>query len=324
MNPWHVSGGPEHIHQLCSEINDMEIDCYLIYSFCHIGNYVPKSSDHNKFIPEYSHYNLKRCFFVEDEPENVLILPECYHPNILHQTKNIKLVYWWLSTDNPNFQWDLKDPIFGKILNACQSDRAMEKLLKYLPKDKVLPLHDHVKDYFILSEEEIVSTLPIREKIVLYNPAKQPHSFTQELMNIVSNIDSSIQFKALSEMNCEQVKNLASKSRLYIDFGFHPGRENMPREMVGMGCSIIVGNEGTSSNNNDIPLFERKFKNPYDLNEIAKRIVYEVNNHSLLIFDEELKNYREIVRKDKTRFQQELKSLIDILKDKTIINLSKT
>jgi len=72
----------------------------------------------------------------------------------------------------------------------------------------------------------------------------------------------------------------------------------------------MVGDDGGASDNDDVPLVKRKFKKPYDFESISKMIVKEVTNHSSSFFDEELKNYREIVRKDKKRFESDVEELV--------------
>lgn len=310
FNPWEASGGPENLHQLCSKINDMGIECYMLYTFCHMGSYIPRVSDKNTFVPQYEHYNLKRTFCVDDLPENVIIIPEAYHPDVIYQVKHMKVVYWWLSVDNPKYSWDKNNPLFKNVINCYHADKAGKILKKYIEESNVIPLHDHINDIFIKTEGELISSLNKRKKVVLYNPQKQPNETTEKLISLVQGMDSSITFKPIQNMSLQEVSDLGVESRVYVDFGYHPGREHLPREMAISGCSIIVGDDGDASDDDDVPLVKRKFKKPYDFESISKMIVKEVTNHSSSFFDEELKNYREIVRKDKKRFESDVEGLI--------------
>ena len=320
INPWHVSGGQENVHQLCSEFNDMGVDCYLLYTFCHMGTYVPKKSDENVFVPEYENMNLKRSFVVEDEEENVLIIPEAFHPDVIHQIKKMKVAYWWLSIDNPKYQWEKTNRMFQRVFNICHSDKAFKILSSHVDSSKVILLHDHINDLFIRSEKELIHSLARRKRQVLYNPLKQPEHITTNLKDIVGRMDPTITFKPVEGLSLKQVSELGMESRLYMDFGYHPGREHLPREMVISGCSVITGDEGTASDDDDVPLKKRKFKRPYDFESISKAIVNEVNNHTTSFFDEELKEYREVVRKDKERFHREAVNFLEIIK-KSPLNL---
>lgn len=314
INPWAASGGPENIHQLCSKINEFGIECYLLYTFCHMGDYIPKNSDRNHFIPEYQHYNLKRTFCVDDSPENVLIIPETYHPDILHQVKHMKVVYWWLSIDNPKYSWDKNNPLFKEVIHCFHADKASKILKNHIEENRVVPLHDYINDLFIKSEEELISTLKSRKKTVLYNPQKQPEEITETLKSLVGKLDSTITFEPIENMNLKEVSEIGMNSRVYVDFGYHPGREHLPREMAISGCSVITGNDGDASDNDDLPLTKRKFTNPYDFYKISKIIVQDVNNHTSAFFEDELKNYRATIREDKSRFEHEVKNLLEIFK----------
>lgn len=313
LNPWHASGGPENIHQLCSRMNDLGVDCYLLYTCCHMGNYIPKLSDITTFVPEYKHYNLKRAFMVEDSPENVMIIPECFHPDVIHQVNHMKVALWWLSIDNPKYQWKKNNPLFKSVIHCYHADKAAKVLSPHIEEERVVPLHDYINDLFIKSEGELIRSLSRRKNIVLYNPAKQPSEITKKLVELVKQMDSSIEFKPIEGMTLDQISNLGMESKVYVDFGYHPGREHLPREMAISGCSVITGNDGVASDDTDVPLFARKFKAPYDFEKIAESIVWNVNNHSTAFFDQELVNYREIVRKDKSRFESDVDNLLKVL-----------
>ncbi len=36
------------------------------------------------------------------------------------------------------------------------------------------------------------------------------------------------------------------KAKLYIDFGYHPGKERMPREACLLDCCLIIGKDGSA------------------------------------------------------------------------------
>ena len=47
-------------------------------------------------------------------------------------------------------------------------------------------------------------------------------------------------------MTPEQVVDLMSESKVYIDFGNHPGKDRIPREAVINGCCVITGVRGSA------------------------------------------------------------------------------
>jgi hypothetical protein len=46
--PWYISGGPEALHQCCSELNNAGYDSYIVYD-----------NESLSVIPEYQKYNVK-------------------------------------------------------------------------------------------------------------------------------------------------------------------------------------------------------------------------------------------------------------------------
>ena len=84
-----VTGGSELIHQLCHELDNLNLRSYICYYPFHINYETPN---------EYSIYNVEQCC-LEDSPDNIIILPEVstmYAWNI----KKSKIGIWWLSVDN--------------------------------------------------------------------------------------------------------------------------------------------------------------------------------------------------------------------------------
>ena len=55
-------------------------------------------------------------------------------------------------------------------------------------------------------------------------------------------------------MSKSEVVEKLCTSKLYIDFGNHPGKDRFPREAVVCGCCIITGKRGSANNNIDIPI----------------------------------------------------------------------
>jgi len=52
----------------------------------------------------------------------------------------------------------------------------------------------------------------------------------------------------------DQMRDLLSRAKLYIDFGNHPGKDRIPREAAAMGACVIVNRRGSAGNMIDVPL----------------------------------------------------------------------
>ena len=72
-------------------------------------------------------------------------------------------------------------------------------------------------------------------------------------------INSNIEFVAIQNMTREQVYDTLKSAKVYIDFGYFPGPERMPREAVALYCNIITSTEGSAENDVDVPV-PKEFK----------------------------------------------------------------
>ena len=81
-----------------------------------------------------------------------------------------------------------------------------------------------------------------------------------------------------------EVQELFKKSKVYIDFGYHPGKDRIPREAAVNDCCIITNREGSAKNNIDIPIFDKyKFSEPIkDQTKIFELISDIFANYKLL------------------------------------------
>lgn len=90
--PAHLAtGGTELLHQLCSHLNDLGIENYMVYTNC-ITHKCPTPNTFYK-------YNVKYVTQYIDAPDSVMVLPETQIHNISLCNKGL-IVVWWLSVDN--------------------------------------------------------------------------------------------------------------------------------------------------------------------------------------------------------------------------------
>ena len=75
------------------------------------------------------------------------------------------------------------------------------------------------------------------------------------------------------------------KSKIYIDFGYHPGKDKIPREAVINDCIIITNTKGSAGNYGDVPT-EYKIKEKDSLKE-ASSIIKEC----IKFYPERIKKY---------------------------------
>ena len=106
------------------------------------------------------------------------------------------------------------------------------------------------------------------------------------MRSFTSNFTRDINWVPLVGMSNDQVLNYLKTSKVYIDFGNHPGKDRLPREAAICGCCIITGKKGAAAFKEDIPISET-----YKFDDKASSIPYIVEKIRLL-----LKNYDEIGR----------------------------
>ena len=94
-----------------------------------------------------------------------------------------------------------------------------------------------------------------------------------------------------------------NKSKLYIDFGYHPGQERMPREAILTNCCVITGSQGSAKYDEDVPLpegykFDELSAEPAD---VVKQIRLCLTNYDTEIL--KFKNYQKVLHKEQETFE---------------------
>ena len=111
-------------------------------------------------------------------------------------------------------------------------------------------------------------------------------------------------------MSISEVQELLLKSKIYIDFGNHPGRDRFPREAALFGCSVITNKKGSAKNKVDVNIIEEyKFQ---DESELELNKIVDLINDITINFKshhDNFNSYRTTILKDEKRFDLELKKI---------------
>lgn len=304
----YATGGTELLHQLYFELSKFSDDIRMYY--------LPANK--NPINERFKKYNVKYVTKIDDNINNLMVVPEIYTGE-LKKYKNIKKAIWWLSVDfyyksslglsstNIQFLYIFKRILIGdyfrrivkfndkNIIHFYQSEYAKN----FLISKKVASLYslsDYLGENFINVTEESLN-YSIRLDTILYNPMKGI-KVTNEIREKMKDLN----FVAIENMNPEQIGNLMQTSKIYIDFGFHPGKDRIPREAAMMGCIVITNKDGAALNNIDIPIPEKyKFDDPVEkvdeIKTLFNSIFNDYNKHYL-----EFTKYREKIMKEKDNF----------------------
>jgi hypothetical protein len=313
--PNFFTGGPLGLHQLCKELVERQYDAFIYYPMGLTNWY--KDPVHEN----YRHFQNPMVRRIEDSKDNILIVPEIFTEYFRNFTK-VRKVVWWLSVDNYLVYNDhFANSFIGKLkkmigkgplriqeinnivdINLAQSIYSYDFLSKNGLKNPKM-LHDYIPEGYF--EDFSISK---KKDLVLYNP-KKGLDFTMKLIKR----DSGIDFVPLINLTPSEVINLLLISKVYIDFGEHPGRDRFPREAALLGNVVICGRKGSASNAKDINIPESyKFDNAEESIGKIELLVKEIfGNFDFHINSQEV--YRDTIKRGKTIFQSEVGAFLELL-----------
>ena len=337
------TGGPKDLHQLGYELKNLGKNVFMFYFPNENKN--PVHKNYRIYDLPYTHEikDEKKNILIIPEINKTISISKKY--------RNIQKAIWWLSLDFffvtkfydnfPKFiRSIIKIPfnliclfnkltknIFGNLslpkylkliyvnfpfknnlrikdidINLSQSEYQYE-VLKTKNIDSFL-LSDYIRDEYFKAEENI--SLEHKENIICYNPNK-----SSEFMSRIIRSNKDVKFVPLKGYSINELIEVLSKSKIYMDFGFHPGVDHLPREAAILKNCIITNKEGSAFYSNAVPINEEfKFyetnKNLSAINNLIKKIF---NN-----FDEELvkfENYRKKLKDQKKTFKKQVKDIFN-------------
>lgn len=332
-----VTGGPEALHQLALELKKkFNVRIYYWPSF------------NNNFL--YQKYKIKFTNKINDNEKNLIICAEHFTQlDFVLKFKKIKKICWWLSVDNfltsyifhakHKFTKSLiKIPlniikIFNFItLGALGNPTTQEYLLfissfinlnknKYisqfkfhltqsyyslifLKKNKIfnsMPVSDYINnDYFVKTNNNK------KKNIICYNPSKRM-DYAGKIIKICKNL----KFIPLKNLSRDDIIKTLKTSKIYIDFGNHPGKDRIPREAVMLNNCILTNKKGSAKYYEDLAIpSEFKFKeNIFNLFAIKEKINDTIKNFDkkIIKFDQ----YKEKIKNERKIFKNEIKELFN-------------
>jgi hypothetical protein len=255
----------------------------------------------------YSHVNLADA--IPDEEDVVVVLPEVC-TGLVPAFRKARVVFWWLSVDNNQGAFtDFGDP---RVVHAYQSEYA-RAYLESRGCRRPFPLGDYINDSYRLDARPC----PEKLNLIAFNPRKG----FEVTRHVIAALGHAYGFAPLAGLTRGQVKQLLRLSKVYIDFGPHPGRDRLPREAALMGNAVVVGKVGSAANPIDVPIPE-PYRVGYRVN--PERQSLEVDLHSVCAPIEALmKNYESEValfepyvrqiRQEKEEFDRQVADLFGTL-----------
>lgn len=295
------SGGPELAHQMCNTLVRLGYKAQMYYvesnmiEPCDVSasaRYLKYNTEHAKSMAE-----------VEDE-SSVVIFNEAA-TDWIAIVNNCHKVLWWMSVDNYiiNTQERDLDIIRNQIeLHLVQSAYAYHYVTERvgISKDKVMYVSDYIGDIYRIKLPEIQ-----RQDIVLYNPKKG-----LEALRPIIEKTSWVKWVPLIGLSEEDMTAYMHISKVYIDFGNHPGKDRIPREAAMCGCCVITNKRGSAAYYEDVPIPDRyKFEAENDIDNIQGCIRYICDNfyEAQCDYDE----YRRKISREKEIFYEDVKKFAE-------------
>ena len=107
-------------------------------------------------------------------------------------------------------------------------------------------------------------------------------------------------------MSFEEILKLQQNSKVYIDFGFHPGKDRIPREAAINGCCVITGMEGAAKFHEDIPISE-EYKIEFNEDNVAK--IIEKIKDCFENYETKTKDfvaYKQMILNEESKFEEDI------------------
>ena len=261
-----VTGGTESLHLFASALDKLpDVNAKILY----IGGGTE---------PHPAQFDAYGCDYLTELPDGyagVVVFPEIWANMVCDpKYRNCTRSVLWLGVDaffghNPGNMSVFNDP---DVVHLYQSAYARDFLLQQ-GVTSAMWYGGNVNEEFYKPYED-----KPRKNIVLYNPAKAD-KFTYDIIRACPDVA----FMPLSGYTREQLAELMRSCKLYIDFGYFPGRERIPREAALCGCCLLTSKSGTAfyQDDFDFPTWYKFEKTPQNIHGIVKMIHRILNDYEM-------------------------------------------
>lgn len=314
-----VTGGAELLHQLTHELRSLGREAFI--------SYWPFGQAHVR-EPAYLKYEAPTAP-IEDDLGNQVIFPEVL-TKATRLVRHAECAVWWLSVDNYYlFPQDyrllapwvyrrnrLYDPI--RRVRSLQLSRrplnSLRDMIHYAQSEyaRSFLAKSGIAAYMLtdyLSDEHLDAPMPggseMRRNVIAYNPKKG--------LDITTRLKAAfpdVAFEPIQNMTSAEVAAFLRSSKLYIDFGNHPGKDRPPREAVMAGCCVMTGRSGAAAHHEDTPI-----PDTYRLDPLSKDFLtrFETSMKSIFAHFEERRHdfdlWRDRIRQEKQQFKSQVARL---------------
>lgn len=300
------SGGAELNHQFCNAINRLtDIPAYMCYADLDFPYTIAVEA---KTPDIYEKYNTPSCTDINeiDRPENVVVFPEGLTYSI-PQIKHARKVLWWMSVDNYIESTNelnlplIKESIF---LHLYQSYYSLDYVQRVLPGAYGIYLSDYINE----EHGKFIYPPEFRKDYALYNPAKG----LADIKPLIKKANW-IKWIPLVNLDISQMVLLMEASKIYVDFGNHPGKDRIPREAAADGCCIITNKKGSAAFEKDVPIPEMyKFDDPASSLDEIDALLHDICDN-FAAHQNAFSSYRDFISGEKEQFDKDTLHFLEML-----------
>ena len=205
-------------------------------------------------------------------------------------------------------------------LHFAQSVYSMNFLLQAgVDKNKILILREPLEDHFLNYNQ---LNLESKTDLITVN-SRKAFSITYQIISKIKKYDKkNVKVVPLQNVGREKMFELLSRSKVFIDIGFHPGRDRPPREAGVLGNIVVINRSGGCYYYEDCPVPDKYAITCNDVTcrdidpaRLAQLIIDYVNNYDDYIND--FKNFIELIRKEPDIYMKDLEVITQRLINET-------
>jgi hypothetical protein len=313
-----VTGGPEALHQLVDALRAQGVDAAL--TPISGTTRAPRAAEYKQYdAPERSHRF--------DDTETALVFPEVYRGGFLARQP---AWCWWLSVDNSILWRGTRRWRGGRSQSLPWKAVALSRRLREIPTRRLLrrkidaiehlaqstyawsfvlehhhPMPSVVSDYVTMPVENRTPRLSERP-VIAFNPAKGGEH-VRRVRDRLS--PGSVEWVALEGMSREEVRAALLRTHVYLDLGFHPGKDRLPREAAACGATVALLRTGSAAFSADVPIpgdhkIDPTHNIPDHATTVVTRLLSDLERHHSL-----QARYREMIRNERSRFEREVRAV---------------
>jgi hypothetical protein len=195
-------------------------------------------------------------------------------------------------------------------IHITQSTYALNFVKKKIKNIKTILIEDQQRELYLkIYNKNKKKILKKKENIVSYNATK-----SNEFIFSIINYDKNIKFVPIRGLTVNQMTNLLMKSKIYLDFGYHPGKDRAPREAALFGNCVITNLKGSAAFYNDVTIpgnfkFKEKFHNLKRINRLMHSIFKDYPKYI-----KKMSKYKNKILNENKNETRQVKNLLKLLK----------